>query len=150
MAGHVVTYTGDLNRAHKHDAGLDLASTEAVELKPGERKLVPTGVRVILPPDLVGMVCPRSGNAIKHGLTVLNAPGIIDSGYTGEVKVILMNLSDETHKVEKGDRVAQLVLTPVANDAYLNHVREEWFSKIADTQEVFERGEKGFGSSDGK
>ena len=150
MKADVVTYTGNLTRAHKNDAGLDLASTEDVELKPGERKLVPTGVRVMLPPNLVGMVCPRSGNAIKHGLTVLNAPGIIDSGYTGEVKVILINLSDEIQKISKGDRVAQLVLTSVATDAYLNEVRAEWFSKIADTREVFERGEKGFGSSDGK
>lgn len=150
MKADVVTHTGELTRTHKNDAGLDLASREDVELKPGERKLVPTGVRVMLPPNLVGMVCPRSGNAVKYGLTVLNAPGIIDSGYTGEVKVILINLSDEVQKISKGDRVAQLVLTSVANDAYLNEVRANWFSKIADTREVFERGEKGFGSSDGR
>lgn len=118
-------------------AGLDLSSVEDVELKPGERTLVATGIAIALPSNTVGMVCPRSGLAIKHGVTVLNAPGIIDSDYRGELKVILANLSNKTFKVSQGDRIAQLVITSVTQPQ-LTEVEA-----LDDT----ERGNGGFGST---
>lgn len=96
--------------AHPGDAGADLHAAEAVSLAPGERKLVATGVRIALPDGYVGLVHPRSGLAVKHGVTVLNTPGTIDAGYRGEIKVILINLGEEPFSIEPGDRIAQLVV----------------------------------------
>ena len=124
-------------RAHSTDAGLDLYSSRGCPINPGERRLVGTGVHVAIPPGYVGMICPRSGLAHKQGLTVLNAPGIIDAGYTGEIKVNLHNTGDEVYWAETGTRIAQLVITPIA-DAQLEQV---------DTLEATERGENGHGST---
>ena len=101
--------------AREWDAGADLYSTEAVELYPGEHRLVGTGIAVEVPVGFVGLIHPRSGLAAKHGVTVLNTPGTIDAGYRGELKVILINLNKyKPFKVEKGDRIAQFVLQEVA------------------------------------
>ena len=101
-------------RAHPGDAGLDLVAAEACDLAPGARAAVRTGIAVAIPPGHAGLVVPRSGLARRHGVTVANAPGLIDAGYRGEVLVLLVNLGDAAHRVEAGDRVAQLVVTPVA------------------------------------
>ncbi|MCB9378472.1 MAG: dUTP diphosphatase [Holophagales bacterium] len=120
-------------------AGLDLraAVAEAVTLAPGERIAVPTGFRVEIPSGYEGQVRPRSGLALRHGVTVANAPGTIDSDYRGEVAVLLVNLSREAFEIRRGDRVAQLVVAPVARV-----VLEEGVA-LATT----ERGEGGFGST---
>lgn len=123
--------------ATEGSAGCDLLSNEEVALPPGGRFAVSTGLSLAIPDDYVGMVCPRSGLALKHGITVLNAPGIIDSDYRGEVKVILINLSDQEYLVKKGDRIAQLILTPV----FQSRLRET--EVLSDTV----RGSGGFGST---
>jgi dUTP pyrophosphatase len=101
--------------AHPGDAGADLVARESVELQPGGgRALVPTGVAVALPPGYAGFVQPRSGLALRHGVTCLNTPGLIDSGYRDEIKVILVNTDPSTsYKVHRGDRIAQLVVQRV-------------------------------------
>jgi dUTP pyrophosphatase len=100
-----------LRYAHAGDAGADLTSAADIQLKPFERALVPTGVSIALPNGYVGLVHPRSGLAVKMGLTVLNAPGTIDAGYRGEIKVPLINLDPEhTAVIQVGDRIAQLVI----------------------------------------
>lgn len=99
--------------AHDGDAGLDLCTAEDVVLEPGGRVAVATGLAVAVPMGWVGLVHPRSGLALRQGLTVANAPGTIDAGYRGELKVILVNLGDEPVKIVRGDRVAQLVLQQV-------------------------------------
>ena len=124
-------------RAHDTDAGLDLYSSRGCPINPGERRLVSTGVHVAIPPGYVGMICPRSGLAHKYGLTVLNAPGIIDAGYTGEIKVNLHNAGPGFSGVNAGERIAQLVITPIAN-AQLVQV---------DALGATERGENGHGST---
>lgn len=93
---------------------MDLACSEAVHLEPLQRALVPTGIRIAVPPGFEAQVRPRSGLAIKHGITMVNTPGTIDSDYRGEVKVILLNLGSEPVEFQKGDRIAQLVICPVA------------------------------------
>ena len=123
--------------AHPGDAGMDVKSIEDIEIPQGGRALVHTGLQIILPQNAEAQVRPRSGLALKHGVTVLNTPGTIDAGYRGEVGVILANFGDRPFKVEKGMTVAQLVIAPVAP---------------VETAEVFEadateRGEGGFGSS---
>ncbi len=125
------------SRAHEGDAGLDLASPSAVTLAPMERKLVMLGFSVAIPDGFAGLVCPRSGLAAKSGVTVLNTPGIIDSGYRGEVGVILVNLSGENVVLLAGSRVAQLLVVPVDCPA------PEWAGDLGDT----ERGQGGFGST---
>lgn len=100
--------------AHPGDAGMDVRSVENVTLAPGARALVRTGLVLMLPPDAEAQVRPRSGLALKHGVTVLNTPGTIDAGYRGEVGVILINLGAEPFVVEKGMKIAQLVVVPVA------------------------------------
>lgn len=108
--------------AREDDAGLDLHAAEDVELAPGARTLVATGIALAIPPGFAGFVLPRSGLALRHGLTLLNAPGLIDPGYRGEVKVLLVNLGPAPVSLRRGDRIAQLVvqrvervaLTPVA------------------------------------
>jgi len=105
-----------LTRAHPDDAGYDLCASEAVRLSAGRRELVPTGVQLAIPEGYVGLICPRSGLALKKGVTVLNAPGIVDAGYRGDVGVVLANFGDEAIWIEPGDAVAQLLivqLTPI-------------------------------------
>ena len=123
--------------AHEGDAGADLCAAADVELKPGERALVPTGIAIALPVGYVGLVHPRSGLAAKLGVTVLNAPGTIDSDYRGEVQVLLVNLGHEVAIVRHGDRIAQLVVAPVA--------RIEWAEDASLAATV--RGAGGFGST---
>lgn len=108
-------------------AGLDLHSITAVVLAPGERTIVPTGLTINLPRDTEGQIRPRSGLAAKYGITVLNSPGTIDEDYKGELKVILYNAGDSTFSVEKGDRIAQLVVAPVfkLNGLVLDNTRED-------------------------
>ena len=125
-------------RAYAGDAGLDLAACEQLELRPGERALVPTGLAVAIPEGYAGFVQPRSGLAARDGITVVNSPGLIDSGYRGEIQVVLLNTDQErTFIAEAGDRIAQLVVLPVP--ALL--VRE------VDELPPSERGVRGFGSS---
>lgn len=121
-------------------AGLDLAAAvdADVVLAPGERRLVPTGLALALPPGYEGQVRPRSGLAHRAGVTVLNAPGTIDSDYRGEVQVLLVNLGREVAVVRSGDRIAQLVVAPVA--------RVEWAE--GESLDVTPRGPGGFGSTD--
>ena len=125
-------------RAYAGDAGMDLSACERVELEPGARALVPTGLAVAIPEGYAGYVQPRSGLAAKHGISIVNTPGLVDSGYRGELKVTLINTDKtETFVVEPGMRIAQLVVVPVA---LLEPVEVE---ELPDT----ERGERGFGSS---
>ncbi len=99
--------------AHHGDAGFDLTTTEDVSLAPGDRAAIPTGLAVQIPVGYAGLVLPRSGHALRHGVGVVNSPGLIDSGYRGEVKVILINHGDETVSFQRGDRIAQLVVVAV-------------------------------------
>jgi dUTP pyrophosphatase len=101
-------------RAHPGDAGLDLTAIASCDLPPGGRAAVRTGLAVAVPDGHAGLVVPRSGLARRHGVTVANAPGLIDAGYRGELLVLLVNLGDAPHHVAVGDRIAQLVLVPVA------------------------------------
>jgi dUTP pyrophosphatase len=125
-------------RAYAGDAGLDLAACVPVRLTPGERALVPTGLAVAIPEGYAGFVQPRSGLAASHGIAVVNSPGLIDSGYRGEIQVVLLNTDrDRTFSVEAGERIAQLVVLPVPELS----VRE------VDDLPASERGVRGFGSS---
>jgi len=125
-------------RAYEGDAGLDLAACERVELGPGERAVVGTGLAVAIPAGHAGFVQPRSGLAARHGIAVLNSPGLVDAGYRGELRVVLLNTDrSERFVVEPGMRIAQLVVVPVA----LPEPTE--VTELPDS----ERGEKGFGSS---
>ena len=99
-------------RTRPGDAGLDLACVEAFALRPGERRAVATGVAVALPEGVAGLVVPRSGLAARHGISVVNGPGLIDPNYRGEVLVVLVNLGDAPFSAAAGDRVAQLLLVP--------------------------------------
>ena len=123
--------------AHPGDAGMDVRSIEELTLAPGARALVHTGLVLMLPPDAEAQVRPRSGLALKHGVTVLNTPGTIDAGYRGEVGVILINLGAEPFTVEKGMKIAQIVVSPVAQ------------AEIVEVESVDEtdRGSGGFGST---
>jgi len=126
--------------ARPGDAGADLRCTEPVELEPGERRLVGTGVRIALPENQVGLVTPRSGLAAKAGLSIVNSPGVIDSGYRGEIKVCLINL-DPTRaiRLEEGDRIAQLVVLPYSTAVF----------RPVDALDETERGAGGYGSTGG-
>jgi dUTP pyrophosphatase len=123
--------------AHPGDAGMDVRSIEELTLAPGARALVHTGLVLMLPPDAEAQVRPRSGLALKHGVTVLNTPGTIDAGYRGEVGVVLVNHGEKPFSVERGMKVAQIVVAPV--------VRAE----IVETDETdaTARGAGGFGST---
>jgi len=99
--------------ARDGDAGLDLHAAVDVALAPGARMLVPTGLALAIPPGFAGFVLPRSGLALRHGVTMLNTPGLIDAGYRGELQVLLVNLGDTLVKLSRGDRIAQLVIQPV-------------------------------------
>jgi len=108
------------DRAHEHDAGYDLRAAEPAMLDPGQRTSVGTGIAVAIPPRHAGMVLPRSGLALRNGIALVNAPGLIDSGYRGELRVLLLNTDrDEAFAVEIGDRIAQLVITPVENVEFI-------------------------------
>ena len=100
-------------RAREHDAGLDLYAAEAVTLEPGARALIGTGIALAIPEGYAGLVLPRSGLALRHGVTLLNTPGLIDAGYRGEVKVLLVNHGRVAAAIARGDRIAQLVIQRV-------------------------------------
>ena len=125
--------------AHDGDAGADLVAAESVTLSPrGGRALVPTGVAVAIPKGFAGFVQPRSGLALKHGVTCLNTPGLVDSGYRGELKVLLINTDPvEPFEVTQGERIAQLVI---------QQVEQCMFTEVVELPKS-ERGESGFGSS---
>ena len=126
------------SQAYDGDAGLDLSACEGARLDPGERVVVPTGISVEIPEGYAGFVQPRSGLAARHGLGVVNSPGLIDSGYRGEIRVVLLNTdAREPFTVEPGMRIAQLVIAPVAS------VRLVEVEELATS----ERGSRGFGSS---
>lgn len=125
-------------RAYAGDAGLDLSTCERIELGPGERAVVPTGLAVAIPEGFAGFVQPRSGLAARHGIAVVNSPGLIDSGYRGEIRVVLLNTDRERPFVaQPGDRIAQLVVLPVP----------EFELVVVDELPASERGVRGFGSS---
>ncbi len=106
--------------AHPGDAGADLHSSERVVLEPGARATVGTGVAIALPDGYVAFVVPRSGLAFKHGITIVNAPGTVDAGYRGEIKVALLNTdTDAAYTIEPGDRIAQLVVMPVSRARFV-------------------------------
>jgi dUTP pyrophosphatase len=125
-------------RAHEGDAGLDLYAAESAVLGPGERASVGTAIALEIPPGHAGLVLPRSGLAARHGIALVNAPGLIDSGYRGEVRVLLLNTDQsERFEIAPGDRIAQLLITPFAEAVPVE----------ADELVVTARGEGGFGSS---
>ncbi len=138
------------SRAHEGDAGLDLHAVEAATIGPGERASVGTGIVVEIPPGHAGLVLPRSGLAAKHGIALVNAPGLIDSGYRGEVRVLLLNTDRaRPFEVQPGDRIAQLVVTPFAGVEPVEAVDSV---ELAAGTAVARggspvRGENGFGSS---
>ena len=123
--------------AHPGDAGMDLRSAEELVIEPGRRALVHTGLAIVLPEGYEGQVRPRSGLALKRGITVLNTPGTIDTGYRGEVGVILANFGDEPFAIAKGDKIAQLVIAAFSQ------------AEIVETSEIdsTDRGSGGFGST---
>lgn len=124
--------------AYVGDGGVDLRSTEDTVIKPFERILVPTGISIAIPLGFAGFVVPRSGLAIKHGISLVNSPGLIDSNYRGEIKAILINLDpNEPFEIKRGDRIAQLVIS---------RVEEATFLPCAELPSS-DRGEGGFGSS---
>ena len=125
------------SRAHEGDAGLDLHALYNLILSPYERRVVDTGIAVSIPRGFVGLVCPRSGLAAEYGVTIVNAPGIIDFGYTNAIKVILLNTGEDDFVIKEGDRIAQLVVTPI-----LELVPVE-VSKF----EITSRGDSGLGST---
>ncbi|MGD0715249.1 MAG: dUTP diphosphatase [Gaiellaceae bacterium] len=125
-------------RAYTGDAGLDLAACERVELGPGERATIGTGLAVAIPEGYAGFVQPRSGLAARHGITIVNTPGLVDSGYRGELRVVLLNTDRNVpFTVEPGMRIAQLVVVPVPGLAPV----------VVDELPESERGVRGFGSS---
>jgi dUTP pyrophosphatase len=123
--------------AHEGDAGLDLYAVNELILNPGERGLVHTGIQIELPKNTEAQIRPRSGLALKNGITTLNSPGTIDEGYRGEIGVILINHSNEEFKIEQGMKIAQMVIKPVFKVDIIETL------ELSDS----ERKEKGFGSS---
>jgi dUTP pyrophosphatase len=125
-------------RAHDGDAGLDLRAAEGTTIGPGKRASVGTGIALEVPTGHAGLVLPRSGLAAKHGISLVNAPGLIDSGYRGEIRVLLLNTDGrEPFEIDPGDRIAQLVITPIADAEPVEA------AELA----VSGRGDGGFGSS---
>lgn len=123
--------------AHPGDAGADMHAAEAVTLEPGQRMLVGTGIAIALPDGYAAFVHPRSGLAAKHGITIVNAPGTVDAGYRGEIKVNLLNTGSERHRIEVGDRIAQLIVQRV------ERVRFVEVERLPGS----DRGERGHGST---
>lgn len=124
--------------AYNGDAGVDLRSVERIVLEPQERAMVATGLAIALPEGYAGFVLPRSGLAAKHGISIVNAPGLIDSNYRGELKVILLNTDpNDSFAIEIGDRIAQLIVMPIPT------INFEQVEELTESQ----RGESGFGSS---
>ncbi len=123
--------------AHPGDSGVDLYAREPVRLDAGMRAVVPTGIAVAIPDGFAGLVTPRSGLAARHGISVVNGPGLVDSGYRGEIKVVLVNLSDESFDIERGDRIAQFVVIPVSVQEFIP------VDELPDST----RGSGGFGST---
>jgi dUTP pyrophosphatase len=124
-------------KSHIGDAAIDLQSRIDIDLAPGERAAVPTGIAVAIPEGFAGLVLPRSGHALRAGIGVVNGPGLIDSGYRGEVTVLLINHGNETVVFARGDRVAQLAVVPIPE--------VEW-TEVADLDATL-RGSGGFGST---
>lgn len=124
--------------AHPGDAGADLSSTEDCVLQPGQRAVIGTGVSIALPDGYVAFIVPRSGLAVKHGITVVNSPGTVDAGYRGEIKVTLLNTDQsEPFTINVGDRIAQMIIMPFARANFVS----------VETLPVSERGDSGFGST---
>jgi dUTP pyrophosphatase len=123
--------------AHPGDAGLDLTARDSVVVDPGERAVVATGIALAIPPGYAGLVLPRSGHARRHGIALVNSPGLIDSGYRGEIQVLLINHGKEPVRFERGDRIAQLVIVAVPLVSW-----EE-----VDQLNESRRGAEGFGST---
>ena len=126
--------------AYPTDSGFDLRASEESEIPPFGRLLIPTGLRFNIPVGCEIQVRPKSGLALKRGLSVLNTPGTVDNGYTGEVKVIVINLSNETQKIEKGDKIAQAVVCPILSGEHIDLI------KVKDINGK-DRNENGFGST---
>lgn len=125
-------------RAYEDDAGLDLLSAVNVVIKPGDRVLVPSGIAVEIPVGYAGFVQPRSGLAIDHGIGLVNSPGLIDSSYRGEIKVIMINMDTrESFRIKRGDKIAQLVIKKIETPKVL----------VVDSLNKSDRGANGFGSS---
>ncbi len=142
MKIHVTNRCEDLplpERASEHASGFDLraALDEPLVLEPGQRSLVPTGISIAIPPGYEGQVRARSGLAVRNGIALVNAPGTIDADYRGELRVILINLGEEMFTIQRGERIAQLVITPVLR------VELERVDRLEETP----RGAGGFGSS---
>lgn len=123
--------------AHPGDGGVDLHATGQVELQPGERTMMPTGIAIAIPEGYAGLVVPRSGLAVRQGISIVNAPGLVDSGYRGEIGVILVNLGSEAVRIERGERIAQLVVVAVETQEFAE----------VDELPPSPRGEGGFGST---
>lgn len=119
------------------DAGVDLVAREGGVVEPGERALIPTGVAVAVPAGFVGLITPRSGLAINHGISLVNSPGVLDSGYRGEICAIVINEGSDPFKYERGDRIAQLVVVPFVRQHY----------EVVEELPTTERGSGGFGST---
>jgi dUTP pyrophosphatase len=128
------------SRAHPGDAGIDLCTAQDVELAPGQRALVPTGIAIALPDGYAGFVHPRSGLAARHGVTIVNATGTVDAGYRGEIRVTLLNTDpDRPVRFQRGDRIAQLIIQRVAYPVFHE----------VETLPGSARGDNGFGSTGG-
>ena len=125
------------SKAHLSDAGFDLKSVENVVINPGRRAMVDAGFKMQLPEGFEAQIRPRSGNAIKLGLSVINSPGTVDQGFTGNIKVLLVNLGQEPITINIGDKIAQMVIKEVPQVTL----------ELTDTVDSTDRGEKGFGSS---
>lgn len=133
----VLPYTGNPpTRAHKGDAGLDLTANENIVIPSRSWRLVPTGTKTAIPEGQAGLVCPRSGLAAKHGITVLNAPGIIDAPYRGDIGVVLINHGPKPFEISAGDRIAQLLIMPYTN-----------LTPVGRPLDTTDRGTAGFGST---
>ena len=124
-------------RAHPDDAGLDLYARYPLELEPGQRSTVDTGIALAIPPGHAGLVVPRSGMASRDGIGVVNGPGLIDAGYRGEIRVVLVNLGERRVSIARGDRIAQLLIVPIAAPGI----------EIVGSLDATDRGTGGFGSS---